>query len=70
VECKEFIGQEKRYYVIEIPFDEMTVHVPVGRVDEVGLRPVMPRAKVTHVGSMLKPNSTGQTWVLSPPARA
>jgi CarD family transcriptional regulator len=54
VERKEFIGQEKRYYVIEIPFDEMTVHVPVGKVEEVGLRPAMTRAKVARVLDTLR----------------
>jgi CarD family transcriptional regulator len=64
LERKELTGEEKRYYVIEISFEEMTVHVPVGRVDEVGLRPAMPRARVTRVLDALssKPHQLAKNY--------
>jgi CarD family transcriptional regulator len=49
VERKEFIDKEKRYYVIEIAEPEMTVHVPVRRVDELGLRLAMSRGRLPRV---------------------
>jgi CarD family transcriptional regulator len=54
VERREFIQEAKRYYVIDMAVHEMTVHVPVRRVDELGLRPAMPRVKVDRVLDILR----------------
>jgi len=53
IERREFLEGPKRYYVIEIPTQAMTVHVPVRKVDQVGLRPAMSRAKVARVLDIL-----------------
>jgi CarD family transcriptional regulator len=42
-EKKEFVEEAQRYYVIEIPAKELTVYVPVQRVDDSGLRPAISR---------------------------
>lgn len=49
VEQREFLEGEKRYYVLEIPAQGMTVRIPVRKADELGLRPAMPRATVARV---------------------
>lgn len=54
VERKEFIEEEKRYYVVEFPAFEMTVHIPVRKSTELGMRPAMSQAKVTHVLDTLR----------------
>jgi CarD family transcriptional regulator len=54
VERKAFIDEEKRYYVIEIAVPEMTVHVPVRRVDELGLRPAMAITRLPRVLDRLR----------------
>lgn len=51
---RELLDGKKRYYVIEIPVTELTVYVPRGKVDEVGLRPAMGRATVPRVLSKLR----------------
>ena len=45
VERKELMDGTKRYYVIDIPGQALTVQVPVRRIDEVGVRPAMPQSR-------------------------
>jgi CarD family transcriptional regulator len=54
LEHREFLDGKKRYYVIEIPAMELTVRVPRRRVDHVGVRPAMSRAKVARVLETLR----------------
>ena len=49
VERREFLDGSKRYYVIEIPGQALTVYLPVRKVDEVGVRPAMPRSRLPEV---------------------
>jgi CarD family transcriptional regulator len=54
VKQREFLEGVKRYYVIEIPVYGMTVHIPVRKAAELGMRPAMPRAKVDRVLDTLR----------------
>ena len=54
LEHREFLDGKKRYYVIEIPAMELTVRVPRRKVDHVGVRPAMSRAKVARVLETLR----------------
>jgi CarD family transcriptional regulator len=54
VERKEFIEEEKRYYVVEFPAFGMTVHIPVRKSTKLGMRPAMSRAKVARVLDTLR----------------
>lgn len=42
-----------QYYVIEFPEQRMTIHLPVERTDEIGLRKVMTEAKFDNVLAIL-----------------
>lgn len=53
VERQEFLEEAKRYYVIDMPANAMTVRIPVRRVDEVGLRPAMNPEKLARVMEIL-----------------
>jgi len=46
---QEFLEEEKRYYVIDMPASAMIVRIPVRRVEEVGLRPAMNLEKIASV---------------------
>ena len=46
---KEFLDGKKRYYVINIPVQDLTLYVPRRNVDEVGIRPAVKRAKLALV---------------------
>jgi CarD family transcriptional regulator len=52
LESLDLVEGFERYYVIEIP-DGLTVRVPVKKATELGLRPVMSRAKLARVLSEL-----------------
>ncbi|MGC9333354.1 MAG: CarD family transcriptional regulator [Anaerolineae bacterium] len=54
VERKELIDEAKRYYVIQIPVQDLTVYVPWRKVDKVGVRPAMSRAKLSRVLETLR----------------
>ena len=49
VERKELMDGTKRYYVIDIPGQGLTVQVPVRKADEAGVRPAMPRSRLLQV---------------------
>jgi CarD family transcriptional regulator len=44
----------ERYYVIEVPDHGLTLHVPVRKMEELGVRPVMSRAKLSRVLETLR----------------
>jgi CarD family transcriptional regulator len=54
VERRELMDGPKRYYVIEIPGQGLTVYIPVSKADGVGLRPAMPQSRLPRVLSMLR----------------
>jgi len=56
VERKEFMDGAKRYYVVEIPGQGLTVYIPVRRADEVGVRPAMPLSRFPKVLRKLRSN--------------
>jgi len=54
VERRELMDGAKRYYVIDIPGQGLTVYIPARKVDEVGVRPAMPPSRLPQVLSMLR----------------
>ena len=54
VERRELMDGPKRYYAIEIPGQGLTVHIPVGKADEVGVRLAMSESRFPRVLSMLR----------------
>ena len=71
LESLDLVEGFERYYVIEIPYDGLTVRIPVRKAAELGIRLVMSRAKLAHVlkelGSCPRPLSKDyrkrQNWV-------
>lgn len=53
IEHREILDGVKGYYVIEIPDQGLILHMPVGRVEEMGVRPALPLCRVPQVLSML-----------------
>lgn len=49
LESLDLVEGFERYYVIEIPNGRLTVRIPVRMASELGIRPVMSRAKLAHV---------------------
>jgi CarD family transcriptional regulator len=49
VERRELMDGDKRYYVIDIPDQALTVYIPVRRAKEVGMRRAIPRSRLPQV---------------------
>ncbi|HSR33052.1 MAG TPA: CarD family transcriptional regulator [Anaerolineae bacterium] len=54
IENRDLLDGTKRYYVIEIPGQGLTVHMPVRKADEGGMRPAMSQSRLPWVLSMLR----------------
>jgi CarD family transcriptional regulator len=54
IERRELLDGIKRYYVIEIPGQALTLYLPVGKADEVGMRLAMSHSGFPRVLSMLR----------------
>lgn len=53
VEDRDLLDGPKRYYAIDIPGHRLTVHMPVSRTDQVGLRPATSLASLPGLLSLL-----------------
>jgi CarD family transcriptional regulator len=54
IERREILDGIKRYYVIEIPGQGLTLCLPVGKADEAGIRLAMSQSRLPRVLSMLR----------------
>jgi CarD family transcriptional regulator len=54
VERRELLDEAKRYYVIVIPGQALTVYLPVRKADEVGVRLAISQSRLPRVLSMLR----------------
>ena len=54
IERKELMDGTKRYYVIDIPVQGLTVQVPVRKAQETGVRPAMGRSRLPLVFRTLR----------------
>jgi CarD family transcriptional regulator len=54
MERKEFLDEAKPYFVIEIPGPELIVYVPRTKMEQIGVRPAMRRAKFARVMETLR----------------
>ena len=54
IERREILDGIKRYYVIEIPAQGLTLYMPVGKAGEAGMRPAMAQSRFPRVLSMLR----------------
>jgi CarD family transcriptional regulator len=61
---REILDGVKRYYVIEVPGQGLTVHIPVRKADEVGVRPAMSPSRLLRVLSVLggKPHALPEDY--------
>lgn len=54
IEEVELVEGFERYYAIEIPEHSMTLHIPMRKADELGIRPVMRESKLERVLETLR----------------
>jgi len=54
IERREFMEESKHYYVIEIPAQGLTLHVPKRKADTIGVRPAMAQEQLRRVLEILR----------------
>jgi CarD family transcriptional regulator len=54
IERREFMEEPKQYYVIEIPTQGLTLHVPKRKADTIGVRPAMAQEQLRRVLEILR----------------
>ena len=54
IASRELIDGVKSYYIIDIPGQGLTLHVPVLKAEELGMRPAMPLSMLLQVLSTLR----------------
>ena len=57
-------GEERSYYVLRMPMGNMKVMIPTANAENIGLRDVIPEAKVQEVRDVLedKPERAAGSW--------
>lgn len=53
-ENTSFLNERKRYFVIELSMQDITMHIPAGRMTELDVRPAMHQAKIDRVLDILR----------------
>ncbi|UCD70759.1 MAG: CarD family transcriptional regulator [Syntrophobacterales bacterium] len=65
IESKTISGKEQLYYILSIVDNGMTIMIPTGNIDVVGLREVIPPLEIPRVFQILKERHVpldNQTW--------
>jgi CarD family transcriptional regulator len=65
IERRDILGQKQQVYVLKILDNGMKIMIPTDKVTSVGLREIIPRAKVKEVYKVLKEKGIAiksQTW--------
>jgi CarD family transcriptional regulator len=65
IESKKILGREQIFYILRIVDNGMTIMIPTGNVDVVGLREVIPPLEIPKVFRILKERRVSpdsQTW--------
>jgi CarD family transcriptional regulator len=60
---QEFAGEKRDYYVLDIATEQLTVMVPVDKIEEV-IRPIISKTQAKNVLAVLKdePQEAGSNW--------
>jgi CarD family transcriptional regulator len=65
IESKAISGREQLFYILKIVDNGMTIMIPTGNIDVVGLREVVPSLEISRVFRILKERQVSpdtQTW--------
>jgi len=65
IESKAISGREQLFYILRIADNGMTIMIPTGNIDVVGLREVIPPVEISKVFQILKERQVSpdtQTW--------
>ena len=54
IEIKDILGEDRKYYILNLPLREMKVMIPVDNTNKLGLRPVVGEEKLDQVVTLLR----------------
>ncbi|MCD1146777.1 CarD family transcriptional regulator [Peptoniphilus sp. KCTC 25270] len=54
IETREILGEKKEYYILKMPINDMEVMVPVGHMNDVGIRDIMTKEEMDKVVEVFK----------------
>jgi CarD family transcriptional regulator len=54
IEVKTILGEDKKYYILNLPLKEMKVMIPFDNTEDLGLRPVVDEEKLEEVIALLR----------------
>lgn len=58
VEIKNILGEDRKYYILHIPYGDMKVMIPVDKTDDIGVRAILSETEILEVFEVLKKEST------------
>lgn len=58
IEIKNILGEDRKYYILNIPYGDMKVMVPVDNSSQVGIRNIVSSNEMDKVMDVLKDEST------------
>lgn len=64
LEEKEILGEKKKYFIIRMPIGDMKVMVPVGNLEEVGIREIISKEEMKEIIEILEGDKSKmpQNW--------
>jgi len=54
IESREFSGEKHKFYILRIVDSDMTIMVPVGNVEQVGMRSLIDKKRIAAIYKILK----------------
>ena len=54
IEIRTILGEDKKYYILNLPLKEMKVMIPFDNTEDLGLRPVVDEEKLEEVIALLR----------------
>ncbi|MGO3018182.1 MAG: CarD family transcriptional regulator [Anaerococcus sp.] len=64
IETKEFLGQEKEYFILKMPIGNMDISVPTSNIDDMNIRDVISKEEGEEVLKILdqEPTKMSNNW--------
>ena len=64
IEKKEFLGEEKEYFILEMPIGSMEISIPISNIDKMNIREVIAKEEGDEVLKILdeSPTEMSSNW--------
>ncbi|MEG0291175.1 MAG: CarD family transcriptional regulator [Anaerovoracaceae bacterium] len=58
IETKKILGEDRQYYILNVPYGDMKIMIPVEKSDEIGVRGILSKEEIQKVFEVLRQDST------------